>query len=449
MGGRAVGGRDGVSPLRGLAGADVLPERAEAVVDYRITAALDAAPEAGAGPRARHLAQSLDRRGPRPLVPSVPERVSEQRRARSSRESGGQLRGDDMPADGWGWIERHRAEDRRRDRTCCRRCSSSARRRQRRRPDGGARRRCRGRCSRARRSRSTSTFTAQLPKVFARTGYAGDYFLVGQWFPKLAVYEPAGVRGRATGGWNCHQFHANSEFYADFGHYRVAITVPTRFIVGATGERVGAARQRERHHDLRLRAGRRPRLRLDRVARFVEVTRRFDAAREVSAERVRAPPRARLGRPVDELRLRDVEVTAADAAGAPGRRLERYLRAAMLRSKSFGLSYGPYPHRTLTIVDPPDSAQPAPAGWSTRPSSPPAPARSSTARPFDRAQRARGGRRPRIRPPVFPGHGRVSNEFEEPWLDEGMTTYITGRAMEEMFGPDATLIDFAAARRRA
>ena len=81
-------------------------------------------------------------------------------------------------------------------------------------------------------------FTAQLPRVFARTGYAGDYHLVGQWFPKLAVYEPAGMRGRRAGGWNCHQFHADSEFFADYGSYRVAITTPSRFIVGATGERV-------------------------------------------------------------------------------------------------------------------------------------------------------------------------------------------------------------------
>jgi len=43
--------------------------------------------------------------------------------------------------------------------------------------------------------------------------------------------------GRAAGGWNCHQFHANSEFYADFGHFLVDITVPTSFVVGATGER--------------------------------------------------------------------------------------------------------------------------------------------------------------------------------------------------------------------
>ena len=29
-------------------------------------------------------------------------------------------------------------------------------------------------------------------EVYARTGWSGDFFLVGQWFPKLGVYEPAG-----------------------------------------------------------------------------------------------------------------------------------------------------------------------------------------------------------------------------------------------------------------
>ena len=47
-------------------------------------------------------------------------------------------------------------------------------------------------------------FEAKLPRVFARTGHLRDYFLVGQWFPKVGAYEPAGARGRATGGWNCH-----------------------------------------------------------------------------------------------------------------------------------------------------------------------------------------------------------------------------------------------------
>ena len=79
-------------------------------------------------------------------------------------------------------------------------------------------------------------FLSKLPKIIARTGYErGDYFMVAQWFPKIAVYEPKGMRQRAKGGWNCHQFHYHSEFYADFGTYDVAITVPEKYKVAATG----------------------------------------------------------------------------------------------------------------------------------------------------------------------------------------------------------------------
>lgn len=80
------------------------------------------------------------------------------------------------------------------------------------------------------------TFLSKLPKIISRTGYErGDFFMVGQWFPKIGVYEPKGMRQRAKGGWNCHQFHYNSEFYADFGTYDVSITVPEKYKVGATG----------------------------------------------------------------------------------------------------------------------------------------------------------------------------------------------------------------------
>ena len=69
-------------------------------------------------------------------------------------------------------------------------------------------------------------FEAQLPWIIARTGFVDDFHLVGQWFPKLAVFE-------GGNGWNSHQFHASSEFYADFGTYRVAMTVPVDWVVGA------------------------------------------------------------------------------------------------------------------------------------------------------------------------------------------------------------------------
>lgn len=78
-------------------------------------------------------------------------------------------------------------------------------------------------------------FAAKLPKIIARTGYAGDYFLAGQWYPKIGVYEYPGIRYADKGKWNCHQFHANSEFYADFALYDVNITLPGNFVVGSTG----------------------------------------------------------------------------------------------------------------------------------------------------------------------------------------------------------------------
>ncbi len=72
-------------------------------------------------------------------------------------------------------------------------------------------------------------FTAQFPKAFARTGWAdnGDFIFGGQWFPKFGVWE--------NGTWNAHPFRANNEFYADFGRYDVALTLPQGWIVAATG----------------------------------------------------------------------------------------------------------------------------------------------------------------------------------------------------------------------
>ena len=35
-------------------------------------------------------------------------------------------------------------------------------------------------------------FESKLPKVFARSGYAGEFYMVAQWFPKLGVLENAG-----------------------------------------------------------------------------------------------------------------------------------------------------------------------------------------------------------------------------------------------------------------
>ncbi len=82
-------------------------------------------------------------------------------------------------------------------------------------------------------------FLSQLPRVVERTGYFGDFNLVGQWFPKIGVLELPGERGAGEVRWNVHEFHFNSEFYADFGSFDVHMTVPSDYTVGAVGEQQG------------------------------------------------------------------------------------------------------------------------------------------------------------------------------------------------------------------
>jgi hypothetical protein len=71
-------------------------------------------------------------------------------------------------------------------------------------------------------------FLAVLPEIVERTGYHGDYHLLGQWFPKLARLE-------RDGSWAHFAFHPFAEFYADFDDYEVILDVPKDHVVGASG----------------------------------------------------------------------------------------------------------------------------------------------------------------------------------------------------------------------
>ena len=75
-------------------------------------------------------------------------------------------------------------------------------------------------------------FHDQFPETLERTGWNRDFVLGGQWFPKVGVWW--------HGAWNCHQFHAYTEFFADFGVYDVKLTVPQYEVVGASGVEVSS-----------------------------------------------------------------------------------------------------------------------------------------------------------------------------------------------------------------
>src|SRR6202521_5135661 len=75
-------------------------------------------------------------------------------------------------------------------------------------------------------------FHDQFPETLERTGWNRDFVLGGQWFPKVGVWW--------HGAWNCHQYHAMTEFFADFGVYDVKLTVPQYEVVGASGVEVSS-----------------------------------------------------------------------------------------------------------------------------------------------------------------------------------------------------------------
>ena len=55
-------------------------------------------------------------------------------------------------------------------------------------------------------------FTDVMPEVVARTGYLRDFYMVGQWFPKVGVWW--------KGAWNCHQFHRKHRILRRLRHLR-------------------------------------------------------------------------------------------------------------------------------------------------------------------------------------------------------------------------------------
>ena len=84
--------------------------------------------------------------------------------------------------------------------------------------------------------------------------------------------------------------------------------------------------------------------------RFIEYVERFSASRDVTAAEYRQVA-AQLGRTLDEVRLTDVEVHLLLQPGHEPQ-ARRYLDAAKAGLKYFGLWYGRYPYKTLTVVDP-------------------------------------------------------------------------------------------------
>ena len=244
------------------------------------------------------------------------------------------------------------------------------------------------------------SFTDKLPEVVARTGYIRDFFMVGQWFPKIGVWW--------KGAWNCHQFHASTEFFADFGTFDVQITLPQNEIVGAAGDLMSSVNNPDGTKTLVYHS---------------EDVHDFSWAASPSFQVVEDSWTGSAG-PVKIRML----MSPGNMPSAP-----RYLQAQKGSLKLFDEWIGPYPYGRITIVDPPHG------GFEAGGMEYPTLFTGDTTWYMPQAA---------LLPEMVVVHefghqywyGMVAtNEFEEAWLDEGINTYMEAKIMDALYGKDTSV----------
>jgi hypothetical protein len=246
-------------------------------------------------------------------------------------------------------------------------------------------------------------FQTKFPETQARSGWKRDFVLGGQWFPKVGVWW--------HGAWNCHQYHATTEFFADFGVYDVKLTVPQDEVVGASGVLV-----EEKNNPDNTKT----------------VTYHGDDIHDFAWT---ASPRYKVRESVYQAQMGPIKLRFM-MQPAHWNQAERHERITRQTLDHFESWYGPYPYKTLTVVDPePDSA----AGGMEYPTF--ITGDSSWFMPS-------GVYLPELVVEHEFGHqywyGMVAtNEFEDAWMDEGINSYTEVKVLDSILGKNTSILNIA------
>ena len=243
------------------------------------------------------------------------------------------------------------------------------------------------------------TFHELLPEVVERTGYMHDFDMVGQWFPKVGVWW--------KNAWNCHQFHATTEFFADFGTFDVKITLPKNEVVGAGGDLVDRHDNPDGSMTLHY---------------WSQDVHDFSWAASPSFTRVEDSWTGSSGQPVKIVVL----ISPGNMPSAP-----RYVQAIKGSLTMFDRWYGPYPYDRITLIDPPHGG--SDAGGMEYPT-------------LITGDTSWNMPKQILLPEIVTEHefghqywyGMVAtNEFEEAWLDEGINSYTEVKVMDALYGKNS------------
>jgi Peptidase family M1 domain len=249
-------------------------------------------------------------------------------------------------------------------------------------------------------------FHDQMPETQARSGWKRDFVLGGQWFPKVGVWW--------HGAWNCHQYHATTEFFADFGVYDVKVTVPQFEVVGASGVKVSEVSNADNTKTLTYHG--------DDIHDFAwTASPRYKVKEDGIYQGQMGPVQMRI-------LMQPAQWSQVD-------RHEKILRESLEHFESW---YGPYPYKTITLVDPePDSA----AGGMEYPT-------------FITGDTnwfmPKGAYLPEVVVEHEFGHqywyGMVAtNEFEDAWMDEGINSYTEVKVLDSILGRNTSILNLAGA----
>lgn len=248
--------------------------------------------------------------------------------------------------------------------------------------------------------RISMDFASKLPKIFARTGWAADnYFFVGQWFPKIGVLEK-------DGRWNCHQFHADTEFYSDFGKYNVKISVPKAFVVAATGLKINEVNLKNNQKTLTFEAENVHDFAWTASPHYVEYTENYKG---IELKAFMQPEQKHLN--------------------------SRYFESVRNAIDYMEKHVGKYPHKTLSMIDP--SFDGSGSGGMEYPTLITCGANWGLGKWLKYQELVT------IHEFVHQYfQGMVAtNEFENSWMDEGFTQYLEGRIMDKYY-PKGSMFNF-------